>query len=136
MAVQRWQFRDMTTGEAYTVPLNPNEMTSPYPAREFSYKGTTAGPKGGQAVTYEAWSGVQDWQFGGAILDEDHFLGLLKWAYCPHKVQITDHLGRTFVVVFKQLDATPKRSYQRKWHQTYTMHALVYWKVPAGPMRL
>lgn len=134
--VQRWQFRDIKTGETYTVPLNPNEMTSPFPPRQFAYKGTTAGPNGGSAVTYEAWAGTQEWTFGGAILDEQHYKDLLAWSYRQNKVQITDHYGRVFTVVFTQFDAVPKRSYQHYWHHTYTMHATVYYTFPRGPMRL
>lgn len=136
MSVQRWQFQNIKTGEVFIVPLNPNEMTSPYPPRNFSYKTTTAGPAGGRAVTYESYAGTQDWSFGGTILDEAHYKALLAWSYVPGKVQITDHLGRVFVVVFKQFEVTPKRSYQHAWYSEYTMHATVYWATPTGPMRL
>lgn len=123
--VLRWKFKDLKTNEVWTVPLNPDNMTSPYPQRKYVYNSTTAGPAG-TTVTHEAHSDPVSWQFSGQILDRDHFDKLLYWSRKKNRIQITDHYGRIFIVLLDQFNVLPKRAYGKPWRHTYTMTASVY----------
>lgn len=129
--IRRWQFIDMKTGVAWTVPINPNVMTAPWPERKYTVKATTAGPAGGQHVVYEALPDPKPWTFGGTTLFLDHHDQLLAWSQVKNKVKIIDHFGRTFICTLDLFDAIPKQSRSHMERHTYTMHATVYGYIPA-----
>jgi hypothetical protein len=133
-AWQRWVFYDPLLPETYTVPINPNEMTSPWPERKFVYRTTTAG-RNGANVIYEGRADLAQWQFGGVILDQSHYDALRHWSEKPNSCYVTDHLGRTFKVLFDKFDPKPKQAYGKPWKHEYQMTVAVF--PPAtGPMRL
>lgn len=125
VGVRRWVYRDLVSGETYTVPINPNAMTTPYPQRKFIYKSTTAGPAG-TTVTNEAHADPQQWQYSGDILDKAHFDALVYWSRKQNRVQITDHYGRAFIITIDQFNPVPKRAVNVPWRHTYTVSASVY----------
>jgi hypothetical protein len=122
---RRWVFFDPIMNETWTVPLNPNQMTSPWPARKFAYRTTTAG-RGGANVIYEGRADLAQWQFSGILLDKTHYDELLYWSQKANSVHVTDHLGRTFKVLFDQFDAKPKAAYGKPWKHDYTMTCAVF----------
>lgn len=118
--------------ETYTVPINPNEMTSPWPERKFLYRTTTAG-RNGANVVYEARADLTQWTFSGVILDQSHHEALRHWSEKPNVVYVTDHLGRTFKVLFVKFDPKPKAAYGKPWKHEYTMSVAVF-PPASGPM--
>lgn len=122
--VQRWTFLDLTTLEQATVPLNPNEMTSPYAARKFTYLTTTAGPAGSLVIN-EGRPEPQQWTFSGEILNQAHFNFLRKWTSKTSRVQIVDHFGRRINVLFVSFAPTPKRATNYYWRHGYTVTCTV-----------
>ncbi len=130
--VQRWQFIDIASGEHWTVPINPNAMTSPFPARKYTVNATTAGPNGGTHVVYEALADPVPWTFSGTCLTLDHVNGLLAWSGIKNKIKIVDHFGRTFTVTLDQFDVIPAQVRSHMERHTYTMHATVYAYLPPG----
>lgn len=127
--VLRWQFYDPVLNETYTVPLNPNKMTSPWAERKFVYRTTTAG-RGGANVIYEARADLAQWQFSGSVFDQAHHDSLLEWSNKANTCFITDHYGRVFKVLFVKFDPTPKPTYGKPWRHDYTMTVSVF--PPAG----
>lgn len=124
-AWKRWVFYDAVTPETYTVPINPNEMTSPWAERKFVYRTTTAG-RGGANVIYEGRADLAQWEFSGTILDADHYAALLKWSQKANSCTVTDHLGRSFKVLFAKFDPKPKQAYGKPWKHDYTMTCFVF----------
>lgn len=127
--IVRWHYYDPKTGENWTVPINPNEMTSPWSERNYIVKATTAGPAGGVPVVFEGVRQPRQWTFSGTTLDLAHHDELLRWAMKPNKVFITDHFGRTFAVMLDHFDAIPKQRASHMQRHTYTMRATIFYKV-------
>lgn len=124
MAVQRWVFTDPSTSETYTVPINPNQMTAPFPQRQFTTKATTA--VDGKGIVYEGQVKPADWNFQGVILDSTHYGNLKDWVYNHGRIQITDHYGRIITCVLQNFNATPKRAASKPWKHEYTITAIVF----------
>ena len=120
-AVLRWVFDDGT--EEWTVPINPNEMTSPFPTKNVSVQGTVRVT--GKPIVFEGNIRPAEWQFSGVILDSDHYSKLLAWANKRRRIWITDHFGRLLDVYLTGFKPTPKRS-QRYWRHDYEITALVF----------
>lgn len=123
MAFLRWRFTDDSTGEQYTVPLNPREMDKLFREKNVSTRTTTA--IDGQAILFEGNRGVGQWTFSGVILDHQHYADLERWAKKGTRVTIRDHVGRTFKVYITDFDAKPKRATNRLWKHEYTMTCLL-----------
>lgn len=125
--VQRWRFRDETVDPAveYTVPVNPNQMSSPFSERSVTVATTTA--VDGQPLVTEGQRQPKEWTFSGVILDEGHLESLREWANRPAVIYIYDHYRRRFTTLLKGFDVVPgRRSVQFPYHHTYTMNALVF----------
>jgi hypothetical protein len=122
--VKRWVFTDAVTGDTYTVPRNPDNMTSPFPERNVQSKFTTAIT--GQVLLTEGAPVISQWQFSGKVADARHYEQLRHWVNdVNHRVVITDHYGRDILCVLTKFDARPKRDMHRLWSHEYTVTALV-----------
>lgn len=123
--VQRWVFTNPSTGETYTVPRNPDAMTSPFPSRTINAKHSTA-ITGQVLLTEGAPQLAANWQFSGTMADSRHYEKLRHWVNdINNRVQITDHYGRVIDCVLLNFDPKPKRDMHRYWSHTYTITALV-----------
>lgn len=125
MSTVRWVFTEVDTGATYTVPINPDSMSSPYHERQMqtSY-GSRAG--GNRLRTTELPPAAKEWEFGGAIRTKAHHDALAEWADKSGLVNVTDHLGRTFQVIFQAFEATDRSpTPSTPWRLRYTMSALV-----------
>lgn len=124
MAVQRWVFTDLLTSETYTVPLNPDAMTTPWLQRNVTAKKTTA--IDGNIIMQEGSPTFAAWTFSGKAIDAAHYEKLRHWCYdIPNRISITDHFGRVIVCVPTLFDAQPQRDTRRYWLHTYTITATV-----------
>jgi hypothetical protein len=121
----RWVFHEVDTGATYTVPINPDSMTSPFPERQMS---TSYGSRSGgtRLRTNEHPSAAKEWEFGGVIRTQAHHDALAAWAHKPGRVNVSDHLGRTFQVVFQSFEPTDRSpTPNTPWRLRYAMTALV-----------
>lgn len=127
--VLRWVLQDPadpSPAGTYTVPRNPNRMTSPFPARAITSEGTTA--IDGQVLLWEGMTTPTQWSFGGTIVDAAHYEALRSWVYDRQgRLFVYDHFGRRLVVVLKEFKADPpeKAKMGRYWHHDYEISALV-----------
>lgn len=120
----RWVFTDLTTAATYTVPLNPNVMTSPYPQKAKQPMPQFA--RSGQGTAIASPTLAFQWTFGGSIRSQAHHDALAAWAAKEYPVTITDHYGRIFVVVLQHFQPDEKRpSKQFPWKFNYTMVTLM-----------
>lgn len=124
----RWRFEDPfdpTLANTYTFAINPNAMTSPFPRRNITAKGTTA--INGRTLLVEGQRQPTEWTFSGDVLEPNHFEALRSWVLdrTGRKVFLYDHFGRKLTVVPTQFNATPKRVIARYWRHTYEVTCLV-----------
>lgn len=118
----RWSFYDPEAAETWTVPLNPNTMTSPYPKK--TQNSTPVSPVDGAIRAIETNQGVE-WSFGGVMRTQDHYDTMLTWSQKQNEIEITDHLGRTITVLIIKFDPTDIRSRRpTKWNYTVTCHVI------------
>lgn len=128
VSVVRWVFHDPKLNETWTVPKNPDAMTSPYPTRKYVYNSTTAGPAG-VSVANEAHADPTQWQFSGLVTDQNHFDSLVKWSRKQNRFSIIDHFGRALIVSIDKIDMVPRRvnpMFGRYWTHTYSATCSVY----------
>lgn len=132
MAVVRWIFHDPYTDpvETWTVPINPNTMTSPFRDKNVSTQVTTA--VNGKTLLFEGNAAPAQWQFGGVILDHDHYQELLRWINKRNRIQITDHFGRQMWAYLLSYKPDPRRALGRYWKHDYTIDAIVL-SAPTAP---
>lgn len=117
----RWTFTDPVTSDTYTVPINPNAMTSPF--KKTSKQVLPASPVNGRVRALSTPQPIE-WQFSGVIRIQAHYDALLTWVSKPYPVSITDHLGRTFPVLLTSFDPQDQRAnLATKW--TYTVKGYV-----------
>jgi len=128
--VIRWVFHDPTGADPdYTVPINPNVMSSIYPKKTMTMETTTA--VNGKVLLWQGMTKPVEWSFGGEILDETHFENLRHWVYDKnYRIQITDHFGRVLKVVLESFEPTPKRAINVYWRHQYTVTGIL---ISAGP---
>lgn len=124
----RWRFEDPFDpylSNTYTFALNPNAMTSPFPRRNITARGTTA--INGRTLLTEGQRQPTEWTFSGDFLDPNHYEALRSWVLdrMGRRLYLYDHFGRKMTVVPLQFDPTPKRVIARYWRHTYTITCLV-----------
>ena len=140
--IHRWKFQDPALNNVWlppdrlwewewTVPINPREMSSPFPEKNVSVRQTSA--LDGRALLFEGSTPPANWTFSGAILDAEHYKRLQLWSEKRNRIRITDHFGRTIVCYLLQFDPEPVRAPGRYWRHNYSMSALVLEK-PTEPV--
>lgn len=126
--VVKWKLHDPydtnTATNTIYVPINPNAMTSPWPARQINTAVTTA--VDGQVIFMEGNAKPKEWSFSGDIMTPYHYDLLRSWVYeRRRRVVITDHFGRDITCVLTNFDAVPKQVQRKYWRHTYTITAIV-----------
>lgn len=115
--VVRWKFHDPRGRRPdYTVPINPNSMSSPLPSKSVEVVGQRA---------LQAPPAPTSWTFGGIIYTEEHYVALQEWVELGGRIQLSDHLGRTFSVQLLAFEPVPTRS-RKPWRYQYEIRAQVY----------
>lgn len=133
----RWTLHDPTTNETYVFPLNPNKMTTPHSPRNFNIIATapsgalTGGSRQGMGRVVELARDPFEWSFSGRIKTEAHYDRLLAWSNKVHRIQLSDHFGRTWLVRVldfnpNELTPTPRIS----WRYEYDFKVLNYGELP------
>lgn len=129
MSVVRWRFEDTETDESIILPLNPNQMSSPYQGRALSF--AWGGFVGEGIGRPRVWGATQpspvELTFGGVLLTKSHQDLLLDWIKRLHVLRVTDHLGRTFEMILQKLEITERQrsAAAKEWKADYSMTALL-----------
>lgn len=120
----KWVLNDPDTAETWTMPINPDSMSSPHPAKPLRHAyGVRTGLH--RARTFMAAQAPVRWTFGGVIRTQAHYDALEDWA-SKDIVHITDHLARTWVVVMQGFDPVDRRpTPQTPWRLRYQMQTLI-----------
>lgn len=123
MTVVRWIFTDLTTTVSETFEINPREGGTPSYEKNVQYTSTTA--PDGKTLVFEGADKPQSIEFAGAILYESQFNTFYNWWNKRNQIQITDDLGREFVVVIESFSPVRKRAVHYPWRHDYTIKATV-----------
>lgn len=121
----RWIFHDPGTGDSWTVPINPDSMGNPTPAKGLAFGRNVR--SGGRQTTFRQVPKPVEWEFAGVIRTQAHHDNLLAWLNRRGIIEITDHLSRTFEVMltgFEVTERAPTKSGVR-WRMRYSMKALL-----------
>lgn len=121
----RWTLTDPATAETWTMPINPDSMTSPHPPKDFA--SFAKGIKGGhnRSRSFMVPASPVEWTWEGAIRTPEHHDALEAWSK-KGTVRVTDHLGRTWEVVMQRFEPSDRRpTPNTPWRMRYSMTALI-----------
>lgn len=104
----RWVFEDTVNPETYTVPINPNEMTSPH--KTHVTIAAPVSPVDGRIRATRNFPLPREWSFSGVIREQTHHDALLAWVAKPYPIFITDHLERTWYVLLTEFAPVERRT--------------------------
>ena len=119
----RWTFTDLTNSQTFSFPVNPSEGGTPERAKSISYE-NTAGPDG-RTLIYEGRSAPLKLSWSGTILEQAHLQALEEWFDKRHQIQLTDDIGRQFMIYITDFKAERVRSALYPWKHRYSMSATV-----------
>lgn len=119
MAVVRWVFTDPTTSDEYEFDINPAEGGSPQFRKNIAYQNTSA--PDGKVLMFEGRDATQELEITGTILEEDHYNALYEWWNKRHQVQVTDDLGREFMIYITAFEPKRERAIHYPWKHSFTM---------------
>lgn len=125
MARIAWRFEDQVEGTVEYMSLNPNEGASPTYQKNLTKETTTAPGATGQVLIYEGADQARDFAMSGVILTEDQYNFLYNAWDKRHPVQLTDDLGRIFVIYFESFTPHRVRSGTNPWRHTYEASAVI-----------
>jgi hypothetical protein len=129
----RWILRDPYTGEVWEFPHNPNQMSSPNRPRNISifvdppYYDPATQARGAIGRVWEGNFQPFEWTFSGRLKTQDQYEQLVYWTRKVTRVQLIDHLGRTWVLRMKELDPDEQKPTPRiAWKYDYEIKATMY----------
>lgn len=125
---KKWQFQDPVTSAIYVLPIGPITEASPLPALNITEKLTTTGqPVSSQGVTQPV-----RWAISGWVDSQAQHDAFVLWSKKPHKIWVTDDLGRQFLCVitsYEPVPVAPGRDYNSAYRQQYKMTFLLLGQV-------
>ena len=103
----------------YTMPVNPNVMSTPMNQVRMDPRTDGTAPYGHRAPTVPG-----ELSFGGLLYGQAQYNALATWVATGGLTVIVDHLGRTFSVIPVRFEPEDRRSGLRKgllrWKYTVT----------------
>lgn len=121
----RWKLTDPSTGDEWTMPINPDAMTSPSGTRNLTTGFGIRAPLT-MARTFEQAPTIARWQWEGVIRSEAHYEAYVEWAKKPGLVRVLDHLDRTWEVILESFEPDERRpSGRTDWRFRYTVKCLI-----------
>lgn len=123
--VRKWQLVDpLAPRYTYTVPINPDSMSTPHAARVYSAQHSTSPT--GRTITFEGGAIAVDWDVSGTVLTQEYYQAWEHFQALNRRFWVIDHLGRVWVVTMESFEATPKKSQTNPWAFTYKAKFKIY----------
>lgn len=113
-----WQIYDPVTAETITLEINPNDDGSLQYEKQMTYKNTSA--PGGNVVAFEGRDAPYTSSFSGVLLTENQYNTYVDIFSKRYPLQLTDDLGRSFLVYFTSFKPKRKISRTYPWRHEYT----------------
>lgn len=115
----RWTFHDPATDDTYTFWMNPNDGGSPDYKTTLSYVSACA--PDGVTVAFQGRDEPQKLEFSGRILVQEHYDAFVTWQRNKNPIEMTDDLGRTFVLTIESFAPKRKKSARYPWKHDFTI---------------
>jgi hypothetical protein len=125
--MNKWLLHDLSgTISDYRFAINPNTMSSPLPAHVLSLNGATIhdGVRGQGRIP------PHEWTFGGLLYERGQYERLRDYVLQAGRTELTDHLGRTFLVRLNNFDPIRAGTRKHPWRHKYNMRVITY----GGPL--
>lgn len=123
--MSRWVFLNTVTDETWTVPMNPNAMSSPF-LDQVTSRGARS-PIDGRMRVRRNKRNVKEWTFSGVARTEEHHDALVYWSAMTDLLHVTDHYGRTFAVRIRSTNIEDRKANRLvPWRTKYTFNCLSY----------
>jgi hypothetical protein len=121
--VVQWNFLDPVDNSTTTFDVNPKEGGSLSLQKNITAQSTVAA--GGGIILFEGNEPVQEITFSGTIRTQTQFDDLVAMFDKRHQIQLTDDLGRTFMILITKFDPKRVRAVATPWKHTYTVTATI-----------
>lgn len=126
----RWVLSDPATAETWTMPINPDSMTSPWQGKTLKNASANRAGLHRPRTFMSTPSTPVTWEWSGVIRSKQHHDDLLYWAQKDYEVQVTDHLGRTWEVAMNQFIPEDRKPMANvPWRLRYTMKVFILRRV-------
>ena len=123
MAVVKWTFLDLTDSSVVTLDINPDAGGSPQYKKTLTTQSTLA--PGGKTLIYEGADSAPTISFSGTILTLALYNKFVTLFNKRHQIQLTDDLGRVYVVYLTDFQPVRVHHAGNFFFQTYTCIALI-----------
>lgn len=129
--VNRWSWYDPALDETWDMERNPDQMTTPHAPKNSKVFSRSIGGLNsvgnGVSRVLQFRQAPMEWQFSGNVRTEAMHDLLQTWTKKGQRLQITDHLLRTWEVRISALDIEEQRINARNaWRFRYTVKATIY----------
>lgn len=118
----KWTFVDSVTSETYTHEINPLSGAAPHYQKNITYASCTA--PGGKTLIMEGVDKPIELNWSGTIITQEQYDAYVLWFQKRRQIQVTDDLGRTFMVYITGFSPTRVKS-SNFWKHTYELTATV-----------
>lgn len=128
MTLQRWRLKNAARSLDWTMPINPNSMSSPHYQR--GTIGYSVSPVDAHVRAFRPSLKAFEWQFGGVIRTQEHHDTLRDWCGYTERITLTDHLDRTWRVRLFSFEPEERRPTPSvPWRFRYVVRAYMYGRV-------
>lgn len=104
----RWTLYDPATLQTWVLPINPDRMTSPFPAKNIRVAYGVRAPLQ-RLRTFMAPAAAVDWEWEGVIRTQAHYDTYVDWAWRDGPIHVTDHLNRKWEVFLQSFEPEERR---------------------------
>lgn len=119
----RWTFTDPVDSTVTQFDINPKSGGSLALTKNITSHPTVA--VGGGIILFEGNQPVQEISFSGIIRTQQAFLDLVATFDKRHQIQLSDDLGRTFMIMITKFDPKRVRAVTAPWKHTYDVTATI-----------
>ncbi len=119
MARIAWELYDPVLDETYNWEINPNDGGS------LNYQKTTTAQQvvapDGKVILFEGRDDPKSTTVSGVILAQSQFETMVEWFNKRYQVQLTDDLGRVFMIYITNFEPKRVRSSRTPWRHDYSL---------------
>lgn len=127
-----WTFTDPVTTEVYRWEVNPREDAGSHSINRTVGYATQAGMRRGtggddrmDTILFESNVQQETFSYTGYVYTAQHYAIMVDWCSRDYPLQLTDDLGRSWLVMVTQFTPSRVRSRQSRYKHAYTFSGIV-----------
>lgn len=133
MARTAWKLEDTVLAETYFLPVNPHtddagmalSKVSTYQVVAATYQDSSLNDRIGTLIQLAPDEQVK-FGYTGNVYNKAELEAWEYWASKPYPIEMTDDLGRTFLVYLESFQPSRVRSRQYPWKHSYKLTGWVF----------